>query len=57
MIFGLGCFVCICFEEDIVYVIYLVINENVVIVSFGDMFCVLVEYEMGGCSLLIDVKN
>lgn len=57
MISGLGCFVCICLEEDIVFVIYLVFNENVVIVSFGDMFCVFIDCVIDGCDLLIVVKN
>ena len=54
---GPGCPVCICPEEDIAYAIHLAINENVVIVSFGDMLRVPVEHEMGGCSSLIDAKN
>jgi len=54
---GPGCPVCICPEEDIEYAIHLALNENVVVVSFGDMLRVPIECGVDGCNSLIEAKN
>lgn len=54
---GPGCPMCICPEEDIAYAIHLALNENVTIVSFGDMLRVPVECRIDGCGSLIEAKN
>jgi hydrogenase expression/formation protein HypD len=54
---GPGCPVCICPEEDIAFAIHLALNENVVIVSFGDMLRVPINCGIDGCDSLIAAKN
>lgn len=53
---GPGCPVCICPEEDIYAAIQLALNENLVLVAFGDMLRVPVNVAKGRVRTLAEAK-
>jgi len=53
---GPGCPVCICPEEDVFAAIQLALNENIILVAFGDMLRVPVNVKKGQTRTLAEAK-
>jgi hydrogenase expression/formation protein HypD len=53
---GPGCPVCICPEEDVFEAIQLALNENIILVAFGDMLRVPVNVKKGQVRTLAEAK-
>lgn len=53
---GPGCPVCICPEEDVFEAIQLALNENIILVAFGDMLRVPVNVKKGQARTLAEAK-
>ena len=53
---GPGCPVCICPEEDVFEAIQLAMNENIILVAFGDMLRVPVNVKKGQVRTLAEAK-